>query len=613
MKQRSAKPALVIAAAFLFSSCLAEAQSNELEYVNGAVWTRAHDIEVREGYAYCSFLNGLGVLDVTDKSSPRLVSKLFLGGGFGIEVSAGHAFIAAGQRGLQVVDVSNPASPMTAGALTTPGEAKDIVLTGDRVYIADGPAGMLIVDVSDPAAPSLLGALDTPGYAESIVVSGGVAFVADGSSGLVLIDVSDPSNPTMIGQYDTPGNAEDLALNDQFAYVVDGSSGLHVINVSTPAEPSLEASMEAVGYAHGISIRDNHAFVGNTIDADFQILDISDPAAPTQVTTLKYGFPNEGWDVTIDGNVAYIVDHFSGIFVVDITDTANPEVLGAYRTPQFMVGLHINDGRAFTLGQEGFGLTIVDVSNPSEPAFLSRFNARYSLRFPAGVTTWRNYAYVTERRRSAIVDFGNVAEPNSVSVVPVPETARAIQARSGYAYVTADNAGFFVMDVSDPAAVTVEGSVEMPGFSYGVALDGNHAYLANSEYGLKIINIADPSAPTLISSLKTPDNAYGVAVGGNHAYIADGESGLQIVDVSDPASPAIVGNLVLGGFVNSVALSGNVAYVTDEDFGLHKVDISDPTHPVLVASFDTPGEPTDVAVVGEYVIVNDAFSLIVLR
>jgi hypothetical protein len=33
----------------------------------------------------------------------------------------------------------------------------------------------------------------------------------------------------------------------------------------------------------------------------------------------------------------------------------------------------------------------------------------------------------------------------------------------------------------------------------------------------------------------------------------------------------------------------------------------------LVASYDTPGEPTDVATFGDYVIVNDAFSIIVLR
>jgi hypothetical protein len=41
--------------------------------------------------------------------------------------------------------------------------------------------------------------------------------------------------------------------------------------------------------------------------------------------------------------------------------------------------------------------------------------------------------------------------------------------------------------------------------------------------------------------------------------------------------------------------------------------VSDPAAPVVAASYDTPGEPTEVTVSGDLVIVNDAFSLLVLR
>ena len=47
--------------------------------------------------------------------------------------------------------------------------------------------------------------------------------------------------------------------------------------------------------------------------------------------------------------------------------------------------------------------------------------------------------------------------------------------------------------------------------------------------------------------------------------------------------------------------------------GGRKIRVSDPATPEVVASFDTPGEPTEVAVSGDLVIVNDAFSLLVLR
>ena len=613
MKQSAARSHFLIAVAFLSLALGGCARSDKIEYVNSAVWTRAYDIEIQENYAFCSFQNGLGVLDITNKAEPRLLSKLFLGGGFGIEVENNTAYLAAGVVGLQIVDVSDPAVPVLVGGHATLGEAKDIALAGDHVFVADGPSGVMVADVSDPTAPEMMGLLDTPGSAESILLSGNFAYVADGQAGLMIIDVTTPSSPVLIGEFDTPGNAEDVALTGNYAYVVDGSSGIHVVDVSTPSEPRRVSSVEAAGYAHGITIHGDYAFVGNMYDADFEIFDISDPTAPTQSNTLKYAFPNEGWDVATDGEYAYIVDHFSGIFVVDIANMANPEVLGAYRTPSFLVGLEINDDRAFSLGQEFFGLTIVDISDPAEPAFASRFDADFSLRFPAGVASWDNYAYVTERRRSAIVDIGTPTEPSRLTVIPVPETARAVQVRDDYAYVTADNAGFFVMNVSDPSNVVIAGSVEMPGFSYGVALSGDYAYVANSEYGLKVMDITDPTAPSLVSSLQTPDNAYSLAVDGNHVYIADGESGLQVVDISDPTSPIIVGSIDLGGFINSVALSGDIAYVTDEDFGVRKLDISDPARPLLIASYDTPGEPTDIAVVGEYVIVNDAFSLIVLK
>ncbi|MFC1639900.1 hypothetical protein ACFL3B_03955 [Gemmatimonadota bacterium] len=371
----------------------------------------------------------------------------------------------------------------------------------------------------------------------------------------------------------------------------------------------LLSSFATSGYAHGIAINGNNAFVGGLYDGNFQIIDISDPTSPSETALLSHYWPNEAWDVIVEGELAYIVDHFSGLFVVDIADLTSPEVLGYHLTPAFLVDVAVHGDRLYSLGQERYGLAIVDFADPAAPHLLANTGG---VRFPMGIAIRDTYAYVTHYSL-VVADVADATEPQGIANVPVPGVARAVQIRGDYAYLTADHAGFHILDVSDTSAYAVTGSFEMTGFSYGLALSGDYAYVANSEYGLKIINIADPTSPTLVAALQTPDNAYAVEVSGTHVYIADGESGLQIVDVSDPTSPMIVGSIDLGGFINSVALSGDIAYVTDEDFGVRKLDISDPTHPLLIASYDTPGEPTDVAVVGDYVIVNDAFSLIVLR
>ena len=52
--------------------------------------------------------------------------------------------------------------------------------------------------------------------------------------------------------------------------------------------------------------------------------------------------------------------------------------------------------------------------------------------------------------------------------------------------------------------------------------------------GLRIINITNPAAPTLAGFYDTPGYAYGVAVSGNYAYVADGSQRL-----ADPQHHAI--------------------------------------------------------------------------
>lgn len=92
-------------------------ESSSLEYVSSILWSKAYDAEVVGDRAYCAFLNGLVILDVANKKKPALVSSLYLGGGFGIEIRDNLACIAAGKKGLKVVDVSNVEAPSLFGLL----------------------------------------------------------------------------------------------------------------------------------------------------------------------------------------------------------------------------------------------------------------------------------------------------------------------------------------------------------------------------------------------------------------------------------------------------------------------------------------------------------------
>jgi len=65
---------------------------------------------------------------------------------------------------------------------------------------------------------------------------------------------------------------------------------------------------------------------------------------------------------------------------------------------------------------------------------------------------------------------------------------------------------------------------------------GSHAFCA-MPYGLLILDVSNPATPSVLSSLYMPGYAFGLAVEGDYAYVAEGGSGLVIVNVANPAAP----------------------------------------------------------------------------
>ena len=66
----------------------------------------------------------------------------------------------------------------------TPGEARDVTVTGTHALVADGDAGLEVFDttVSSP----LVGSADTPGDGNHVAINGDNAYLADGTGGHVF-------------------------------------------------------------------------------------------------------------------------------------------------------------------------------------------------------------------------------------------------------------------------------------------------------------------------------------------------------------------------------------------------------------------------------------------
>ncbi|MGD2207656.1 MAG: hypothetical protein PVH17_12855, partial [Anaerolineae bacterium] len=155
-----------------------------------------------------------------------------------------------------------------------------------------------------------------------------------------------------------------------------------------------------------------------------------------------------------------------------------------------------------------------------------------------------------------------------------------------YAYLSGEQAGLLVVDISDPFSPSQVSSYPTTKLAHDVAVMGNYAYLAES-WDLYLLEISDPLSPTLVSTWPTPGESLScVAVAEDYAYVGAGRDGLRIIDVSDPLTPNETGVYTMSDSVYDVALMGDLVYLAADQAGLHIVDVSNPYSPTLEGLYD---------------------------
>ena len=184
--------------------------------------------------------------------------------------------------------------------------------------------------------------------------------------------------------------------------------------------------------------------------------------------------------------------------------------------------------------------------------------------------------------RSLAVQQENVEFVGGVDV----EKPNGITIEGNYALIAAEESGFVLIDVSEPARPISVGNALIPG-AKDVDVEGIYAYVATGEAGLKVVNINDPARPLVVSTRRA-GNAVAVQVSGNHAYIADVDRGLRVLDIEDALEPKRLASTEgLSG--RDIAVRGDTAYLATGDSGVRIFDISVPERPwpLGTISFDS--------------------------
>lgn len=275
----------------------------------------AHAVAVSAGRAYVAAGQaGLVVVDVADPESPYLAGMVMdsLNEAWGVAVRESVAFVACGVKELMVVDVRRPDSLVVLGVLEypQPGFGYDVAARDSFVYVA-ADAQFIAVNCADPRYPNLVFQYYYPRSCRSVAIEGGHGYVVSEQLGVASWNL-DTFPPRQIGSLDTPGNARGIAVKDGYLFVADGRNGLVVVDASDPVHMQLAATLALPGYANAVSRADSLVVVGCG-DGGVQIVNVAVPTSPRRVAAISTPY---AMGSLIAGRYIYACDRDQGLVVI---------------------------------------------------------------------------------------------------------------------------------------------------------------------------------------------------------------------------------------------------------------------------------------------------------
>lgn len=221
-----------------------------------------------------------------------------------------YAFLADGNKGLEIIDISTPQKPTLVYNYSTNGFAREVnidSISGNKyLFLSDEQKGLCIMNTSNPAGTFLdtliaysggvnssysmngylyvslrqgdikilnLNSLPGPVYevgsytplhnVEHIEISGANMYLLEGTYGIEILNISYPQTPVYLSSYNTPGDCNDLKIGNDIAYIADGLSGVCALNVGNPVLPELLSITDTESDLKGIDYSPNFMFTAD--------------------------------------------------------------------------------------------------------------------------------------------------------------------------------------------------------------------------------------------------------------------------------------------------------------------------------------------------------------
>lgn len=320
-------------------------------------------------------------------------------------------------RGLQVIDVTNPDAATIRGTLNLPAVGEQMyLLSSNHVILLTQPAcggndsEVLIVALSN-SVPHVVARLPVSGtITESRLVgtalyvavqtarpvAGGAGDTWEWGNQIVSFDLATPGTPVARSTLWYSGGNNVVHATDVYFFAItphptnEQQSAVNAIDITAPdGTMNAHESITAAGrLADKFKLNWSESVLsvisevsGFPLVTKLETFRLSDPRSLSPLATAKLGEVELGhgerlFATRFDGPRAYVVTflQIDPLWVVDLSDPTRPTISGELEVPGWSTYIHPMGNRLVAVGTETNRTTVslFDVSDPSAPALLNR-------------------------------------------------------------------------------------------------------------------------------------------------------------------------------------------------------------------------------------------------
>jgi len=146
-----------------------------------------------------------------------------------------YAFVANGSNnGFAVIDISDPTihdpEVILYDQFDGNSSGQDIFVRANYLYLANGERGLDIVDISDIHSPLKVTSVETDGFVVGVYVFEEYAYIIDREKGLYVINIEEEDAPYIQGSFELDSTPSSLNFLGSYVYITD-DIGIKIIQV----------------------------------------------------------------------------------------------------------------------------------------------------------------------------------------------------------------------------------------------------------------------------------------------------------------------------------------------------------------------------------------------